>query len=137
MAQELRHLISDAPRVMVVDGSKLVRKLIADVLAEQRRRVAVFDRAGGQAQRAGHLGRGAAQAVGQIEAQAAGLDLRVGEHLGQVVDRPAGHAGRLQQRHPFGGALEHRGLAQQGNQLGAVIDPRLVAGKARVVGQSR
>ncbi|MCH6484850.1 response regulator [Pseudoxanthomonas sp. LH2527] len=32
MAQELRHLISDAPRVMVVDGSKLVRRLIADVL---------------------------------------------------------------------------------------------------------
>ena len=31
-ATELRHLISDAPRVMVVDGSRLVRKLIADVL---------------------------------------------------------------------------------------------------------
>ncbi|MBO9880969.1 response regulator [Xanthomonas sp. D-109] len=29
---ELKHLISAAPRVMVVDGSKLVRKLIADVL---------------------------------------------------------------------------------------------------------
>ncbi len=29
---ELKHLISDSPRVMVVDGSKLVRKLIADVL---------------------------------------------------------------------------------------------------------
>ncbi|WP_022970947.1 response regulator [Xanthomonas maliensis] len=29
---DLKHLISDAPRVMVVDGSKLVRKLIADVL---------------------------------------------------------------------------------------------------------
>ncbi|WP_426683553.1 response regulator [Xanthomonas translucens pv. undulosa] len=29
---ELKHLISDASRVMVVDGSKLVRKLIADVL---------------------------------------------------------------------------------------------------------
>ncbi|WP_305806383.1 response regulator [Stenotrophomonas sp. YIM B06876] len=29
---ELKHLISDAPRVMVVDGSKLVRRLIADVL---------------------------------------------------------------------------------------------------------
>ena len=26
-AQELKHLISDAPRVMVADGSKLVRKL--------------------------------------------------------------------------------------------------------------
>lgn len=35
MAQELRHLISDAPRVMVVDGSKLVRKLIADVLKRE------------------------------------------------------------------------------------------------------
>ncbi|WCE05407.1 response regulator [Pseudoxanthomonas sp. JBR18] len=30
--QDLRHLISEAPRVMVVDGSKMVRKLIADVL---------------------------------------------------------------------------------------------------------
>ena len=29
---ELKHLISDAPRVMVVDGSKLVRRLISDVL---------------------------------------------------------------------------------------------------------
>ncbi|WP_028919270.1 response regulator [Pseudoxanthomonas suwonensis] len=30
--RELKHLISDAPRVMVADGSKLVRKLIGDVL---------------------------------------------------------------------------------------------------------
>ena len=29
---DIRHVITDAPRVMVVDGSKLVRKLIADVL---------------------------------------------------------------------------------------------------------
>ncbi|MET1023281.1 MAG: response regulator [Pseudoxanthomonas sp.] len=29
---DLRHLISETPRVMVVDGSKMVRKLIADVL---------------------------------------------------------------------------------------------------------
>jgi len=35
MANELRHLVSDAPRVMVVDGSKLVRKLIGDVLAKE------------------------------------------------------------------------------------------------------
>ena len=34
-AQELKHLISDAPRVMVVDGSRLVRKLIADVLRRE------------------------------------------------------------------------------------------------------
>ncbi len=33
--QELKHLISDSPRVMVADGSKLVRKLIADVLVRE------------------------------------------------------------------------------------------------------
>ncbi len=32
---ELKHLISDAPRVMVVDGSKLVRRLISDVLTRE------------------------------------------------------------------------------------------------------
>ncbi|RMH93745.1 response regulator [Lysobacter pythonis] len=32
---DLRHVVSDAPRVLVVDGSKLVRKLIGDVLARE------------------------------------------------------------------------------------------------------
>ena len=35
MAQDLRHVIGDAPRVMVVDGSKLVRKLIGDTLLQE------------------------------------------------------------------------------------------------------
>lgn len=35
MSQDLRHLASAAPRIMVVDGSKLVRKLIGDVLARE------------------------------------------------------------------------------------------------------
>jgi DNA-binding response OmpR family regulator len=34
-ATELRHVVSDAPRLMVVDGSKLVRKLIGDVLQKE------------------------------------------------------------------------------------------------------
>ena len=34
-SQDLRHLETAAPRIMVVDGSKLVRKLIADVLARE------------------------------------------------------------------------------------------------------
>jgi CheY-like chemotaxis protein len=32
---DLRHLASDAPRIMVVDGSRLVRKLIGDVLKQE------------------------------------------------------------------------------------------------------
>lgn len=44
--QDLRHLISDAPRVMVVDGSKLVRKLIGDVLVKELPNVEVVGCAG-------------------------------------------------------------------------------------------
>lgn len=33
--KELRHVISDTPRLMVVDGSRLVRKLIGDVLRKE------------------------------------------------------------------------------------------------------
>jgi len=43
---ELKHLISDAPRVMVVDGSKLVRKLISDVLQRELPDVEVVGCAG-------------------------------------------------------------------------------------------
>lgn len=32
---DLRHVVSDSPRLMVVDGSKLVRKLIGDVLKRE------------------------------------------------------------------------------------------------------
>lgn len=34
-AHDLRHVANDAPRVMVVDGSRLVRKLIGDVLLRE------------------------------------------------------------------------------------------------------
>ena len=43
---DLRHLISDAPRVMVVDGSRLVRKLIGDVLVKELPNVEVIGCAG-------------------------------------------------------------------------------------------
>jgi len=52
MANDLRHLISDAPRVMVVDGSKLVRKLIGDVLVRELPNVDVVGCAGLAAARA-------------------------------------------------------------------------------------
>ncbi len=42
MAQDMRHLINDSPRVMVVDGSKLVRRLIGDVLLKQLPKVQVI-----------------------------------------------------------------------------------------------
>jgi len=39
---DLRHVASDAPRVMVVDGSKLVRRLIGDVLHKELPNVEVI-----------------------------------------------------------------------------------------------
>lgn len=45
-AHDIRHLSSETPRVMVVDGSKLVRKLIADVLQRDLAGVEVVGCAG-------------------------------------------------------------------------------------------
>jgi CheY-like chemotaxis protein len=41
-SHDLRHVVSDAPRVMVVDGSKLVRKMIGDVLIRELPHVQVI-----------------------------------------------------------------------------------------------
>ncbi|WP_242108793.1 response regulator [Luteimonas aquatica] len=41
-AQDLRHVASDAPRVMVVDGSRMMRKLIGDVLRRELANVEVI-----------------------------------------------------------------------------------------------
>jgi CheY-like chemotaxis protein len=41
-AHDLRHVVSDAPRIMVVDGSRLVRKLIGDVLRHELPNVEVI-----------------------------------------------------------------------------------------------
>ncbi|PJK13896.1 histidine kinase [Lysobacteraceae bacterium NML07-0707] len=38
---DLRHVVSDAPRVLVVDGSRLVRKIICDVLIKELPNVSV------------------------------------------------------------------------------------------------
>jgi CheY-like chemotaxis protein len=43
---DLRHVSSDAPRVMVVDGSKLVRRLIGDVLVRELPNVELVSCAG-------------------------------------------------------------------------------------------
>ena len=45
-SHDLRHVSSDAPRVMVVDGSKLVRKVIGDVLVRELPNVEVISCAG-------------------------------------------------------------------------------------------
>lgn len=50
-AVDLRHVAGEAPRVMVVDGSKLVRHLIGDVLRAELARVDVVSCAGLEAAR--------------------------------------------------------------------------------------
>ena len=43
VGQDLRHVVSDAPRVMVVDGSRMVRKLIGDTLQREVPNAEVID----------------------------------------------------------------------------------------------
>ncbi len=51
-APDLRHVVGDVPRIMVVDGSRLVRRLIGDVLRQELPAVEVVDCAGLAAARA-------------------------------------------------------------------------------------
>ena len=86
-ANGLRHVISDAPRVMVVDGSKLVRKLIGDVLQRELPGVRVVACEGLADARA-------ALAAGPVDLVTTALDLPDGDgqQLARAVREAAGQA---------------------------------------------
>lgn len=87
MDHDLRHLVSDAPRVMVVDGSKLVRKLIGDVLRRELPNVEVIGCGGLEAARA-------ALAAGAVDLVTTALVLPDGDglQLARLVREAAGQA---------------------------------------------
>ena len=86
-ANDLRHVVGDAPRVMVVDGSKLVRKLIGDVLQRELPGVRVTACAGLAEARA-------ALAEGPVDLVTTSLDLPDGDgqQLARAVREAAGQA---------------------------------------------
>jgi CheY-like chemotaxis protein len=85
--QALKHLVDDAPRVMVVDGSKLVRKLIADVLQRELPAVDVVGCASIEEARA-------ALAAGPVNLVTTSLTLSDGDGLAlaRLVRETAGQA---------------------------------------------
>ena len=86
-ANDLRHVVGDAPRVMVVDGSKHVRKLIGDVLQRELPGVRVTACAGLAEARA-------ALAEGPVDLVTTSLDLPDGDgqQLARAVREAAGQA---------------------------------------------
>ena len=84
---DLRHVIGDTPRVMVVDGSKLVRKLIGDVLQRELPDVQVVACAGLAEARE-------ALAAGPVDLVTTALDLPDGDgqQLARAVREAAGQA---------------------------------------------
>ena len=84
---DLRHVVSDAPRVMVVDGSKLVRKLIGDTLRKELPSADVVGCAGLTEARA-------ALAEGSVDLVTTALVLPDGDGLAlaRVVREAAGQA---------------------------------------------
>jgi len=84
---KMRHVAADAPRVMVVDGSKLVRKLIGDVLVRELAGAEVVPCAGiGEAR--------AALAAGPVDLVTTSLALPDGDgiELARAVREAAGQA---------------------------------------------
>ncbi|UNK48479.1 response regulator [Lysobacter sp. S4-A87] len=86
-SHDLRHLASTAPRIMVVDGSKLVRKLIGDVLTRELADAVVVPCAGIAEARA-------ALAEGAVDLVTTSLVLPDGDgiSLARVVRESAGQA---------------------------------------------
>lgn len=86
-AGDLRHVVTEAPRVMVVDGSRLVRKLIGDVLAGELPGVRVVACAGLAEARD-------ALAAGPVDLVTTSLDLPDGDgqQLARAVREAAGQA---------------------------------------------
>lgn len=86
-ATDLRHVVTEAPRVMVVDGSKLVRRMIRDVLEREVPGVRVIACAGLAEARA-------ALAEGPVDLVTTSLDLPDGDgqQLARVVREAAGQA---------------------------------------------
>ena len=84
---DLRHVVSDAPRVMVVDGSKLVRRLIGDTLRKELPSADVVGCAGLREARA-------ALAEGSVDLVTTALVLPDGDGLAlaRVVREAAGQA---------------------------------------------
>lgn len=84
---DLRHVVSDAPRVMVVDGSKLVRKLICDVLEKELPNVTVLS-CESVASACSHL------AVGGVDLVTTSLALPDGDGLA-IADAVRASAGQV------------------------------------------
>lgn len=86
-AGDLRHVVTDSPRVMVVDGSRLVRKLIGDMLVREVPGVRVIACAGLAEARD-------ALAGGPVDLVTTSLDLPDGDgqQLARAVREAAGQA---------------------------------------------
>ena len=107
------------------------------MLAQRRRRPAIGHRGRREPERvADEVDRAlAGERMRQRDLHAAGLDLRVGEDLADIVDRAAGHAELGQPVDPRRLRLRAGQRRQQAIELVAVAHPGIVGDEARVAGQ--
>ena len=98
---DLRHVVSDAPRVMVVDGSKLVRKLISDTLLKEMPNAQVVG-CGGLAEARAALAEGAHRRARRGAAGAGALEACRPAERDRHVQGPVGRQRRQAQGHRRG-----------------------------------
>ena len=101
------------------------------VLAEERRR-AVAHRRPGEAHGRGHHRHPPGERMRHLDAEAAGPDVRILEHLREVVDGAAGHARLLERADPVPRGPVGEERLEDGDERRAVLDARGVGGEARV-----
>src|SRR5665647_1787733 len=70
-----------------------------------------------------------------LDLHAAGADMRIGKHLGEIVDRPAGHAGFRQFVQPIGHRLLQEQPGEDRHDLLAVHDAVVVLDEFRIGGE--
>src|SRR4051812_45474804 len=123
------------PAQLVCALPEQVRQHPVGVLAEQGRRLAIFDRRAGEAHRARHHRQLRAGAMLELEPDAACLDLRLVEHLRQVIDRTVRYACGFEKLHPLCSRLLGEDFSEKASQLRPILDALAIGGEARIGGE--
>ncbi len=118
-----------------VNPSNLAQNRIRPI-PQFRRGFFVFYRCRGKQDRVGNTRHLNPVVAGEADLQAARQNLRVGEHLGDGVDRAAGHRCRLQGRDPGRcRAGFHRDGEQGRSRCSPILHPLAIAAEALVAGE--
>ncbi len=122
----------------IIEAKDFLQHLVC-MLAERRRRTPIGDGIGRAADRIANQPNDSVggASIRHLDQHAAMTHLRIGEHLGDIIDWPAWHAGGLQRGKPFRHRLGAGQAFQEGHQFIAIEHSLGIGREARISGQIR